>query len=177
VAGNPESHLERTLSEPDSLESSEILFLRADSLAMALRGLAATNEPAIGHDEYNERQTAAAVIITDTKMFFDDLKASDFRCMYHAGTAPVNAHLLRRLGSERALFESALVEPERWFELDYAEFHSVPQGAPQDLPHGMAGYQQLYVGSTRSQLAFSVHQLSMSFLNGGSWELGHRPQL
>jgi hypothetical protein len=177
VPGNPESHLERTLNEPDNLESSEILFLQADSLAVALRGLAATNEPTISTGEYDERQAAVAVIVTDAKIFFDDLKTSDFRCMYRVGTSPVNAHLLRRLGDGHELFESALVEPESWFELDYAEFHGVPQDSPQDLPHGMAGPRQLYVGSTRSELAFSVHQLSMSFLNGGSWELGYRPQL
>jgi hypothetical protein len=128
VPGNPESHLERTLNEPDNLESSEILFLQADSLAVALRGLAATNEPTISTGEYDERQAAVAVIVTDAKIF-------------------------------------------------YAEFHGVPQDSPQDLPHGTAGPRQLYVGSTRSELAFSVHQLSMSFLNGGSWELGYKPRL
>jgi hypothetical protein len=169
VAGNPESHLERTLNEPDNLESSEILFLQADSLAMALRGLAATNEPTVSTDEYDERQAAAAVIVTDTKIFFDDLKHSDFRCMYRAGASPVNAHLLRRLGSERALFESALVEPESWFELDYAESrHGWRPSAIRRLDQVGAGVLRppaVYVISQRRQLGA---RLQAPALNGVS---------
>ena len=168
-------HAEWILNAPDPLESSENFIFRSRSLELALRGLAATHEPELSVQEYTERQTAAHFLITDTKSFFDDLKHSDFRCLYRIGSEPVKAHMLRQLGPERALFESGLVEPESWFELDYAEFHNVPQNCPQDLPHGLASPRQLFVGTTKSELAFSVHQMSLSFLNGGSWELGCRP--
>lgn len=177
ATGSPESHIERTLKGPDSLESSELLFTRADGLEVALRGLAATNETHLSRGEYDERQAAADVIIADTKIFFDDLKSSDLRCFYRAGNFPVNVHMLRRLGSEYALFESGLIEPESQFELDYVEFHYAPQNSPQDLPHGLASQRQLYLGSTQTELAMSVHQLSLSFLNGGTWQLGYRPLL
>jgi hypothetical protein len=137
--------------------------------------MASTFEPNLEVKEYFERQAAAEVLIGDTKLFFDDLKNSDFRCIYRSGSSPVNAHILRPLGDERALFEVGLVEPKSWFELDYAEYHNVPQNCPQDMPHGHASPWQLYLGSTKAELAFSIHQLSLSLLNGGSWELTHRP--
>lgn len=174
---SPESHVDRIFDGPDPLESSEEFFLRTRSLELSLRGLAATHEPNLEVKEYFDRQAAADVLITDTRIFFDDLKRSDFRCLLQIGTAPVTAHLLRQLGQERALFETCLVEPDSWLELDYAEFHNVPQNCPQDLPHGHASQRQLYVGSTKSELALSIHQLSQSFWNGGSWDLSHRPLL
>jgi hypothetical protein len=159
------------------LESSEEFFLRARSLELSLRGLGSTHEPNLDVKEYFERQAAADVLIADTKAFFDDLRRSDFKCLLQTGGLPVSGHLLRRLGQERALFETGLIEPESWLELDYAEFHNVPQDCPHDMPHGHASQSQLYVGSTKSGLAISIHQLSQSFLNGASWDLSYRPLL
>lgn len=173
----PDSYIENIFNGPDPLESSNDIIFRGRSLEVSLRGLAATHEPDVDMHEYFERQAAAEVLISDTKNFFDALKASDFRCLYITGNSPVNGHLLRPLGPERALFETGAVEPGSWFHLDYAEFHNVPQNSPDDLPHGHASHRQLYVGSTKSEIAFSIHQLSLSFFNGGSWDLSYRPLL
>jgi hypothetical protein len=151
--------------------------MRADALEVALRGLAATNKLDIGTSDHHAREQAAAVLIQDTKIFIDDLRASEFRCVFRCGSSVVHAHKLRPLGDERALFDSTLISPQRWLELDYAEFHDVPQNAPQDRPHHLSGHQQLYVGSTKAELALSVHQLSLSFLSSASWELGYKPRL
>lgn len=151
--------------------------MRARSLELSLRGLGATHEPNLQVKEYFDRQAAADILIADTKVFFDDLRHSDFKCLLRTGNSPLSAHLLRELGQERALFETVLIEPESWLELDYAEFHNVPQDCPQDMPHGHASQRQLYVGSTKSELAISVHQLSQSLLNDGSWDLSYRSLL
>jgi hypothetical protein len=122
--------------------------------------------------DYNELDRMYRIWSQDATRFFMGLKDENKISCFEVGPSEVKAHRLRRLADGYALFEEKQLFPGRVYVLDYAEIKPVAPDAYYDLPLGnQSEINQLYLGNTKKEIAFSLHQMTRSLLDGGTLRL------